>query len=86
MLEEPVIFSRQHSLQQDRRYVLVFRRGSLFLAELGHEPPIAAIDGQRDLQADVAQLLGLGQRRHHIVVAAREKAAQCHGPDQAVDP
>ena len=59
MLEEAIVLRREHGLDDHRRHVFEVDRYAPF-AELGDQPSVAAVDGQRDLNAHVAQLFRLG--------------------------
>ena len=79
MLEKAVVLGRQHRLDDHRRHVLQGNRRAPF-AELGDQPPVAAVDGQRNLNPDVPQLFGLGKSRRHIEVASGDQRGDGEQP------
>ncbi len=75
VLEEVLVLGRHHGLDQQRRDVRVGDRRPLHLAEFVDQPAVAAIDLERYLDLDVAQLGGLRQARRDVVIARRSTTA-----------
>ena len=69
MLEEVLILGREHGLDQQRRNVPVGDWRAFDFAELPDQPAVAAIDLERDLNLDAAQLLRSRQARREVVIA-----------------
>ena len=79
MLEEAVVLSGEHRLHDDRRYLRPADWNPALLADLGQQQAVAAVDPQRYLQPDVAQLRDIGQRRFQVVEGRQQREPQQAG-------
>jgi hypothetical protein len=89
VLEETIVFGREHRVDHLIRDRVEGERNAALLAELRDEAAIAAIDAQRHLEANVLDRRNVRQARPQVLVGAQQRKhrpAKQHNPEREGEP